>query len=148
MSIVTNNLLQQSLNHNKLNILAIESKNEKFKEDLISTKHNILFISESKQINTYLGYNFVICADFLDNIPQLQDLSRKLHLPICVYKDKEVPNFNNVDKHQIKTILTNILVVFPNAKLQKDWSIVTTDTTVLKKWENVFDLMKTRIFTI
>ncbi len=148
MSLITNNLLQQGLNKDLFNIIVIETENKQFKQDLLSTKHNILFISESKQINTYIGYNFLICADFITNIKQIQELSRSLHLPICVYKDKPLPNLNNVDKSQIKEILSSILVVFPNIKLQKDWSELTSDTTILKKWKDVFDLMQTRTFTV
>ncbi len=146
MNLITNNLLQQELNKDTLNIIVIETENEELKKDLLSTKQNILFISESKQIHNHIGYNFVLCSDFIKNAKQLQDLSRGLHLPVCIYIDKSLPEeLTKVDINQIQKVLSNILVVFLNEELEQNWSLVTTDTIILTKWQELFDLMKTKV---
>ncbi len=149
MNLITNNLLQQGLNTNKLNIIVVETDNKQLKEDLLATEHNIMFVAQAQQIHTYIGYNFVLCDDFLTNAKQLQNLSRQLHLPICIYVDKPLPDsLTKVDINQIQKTIAPMMVIFENEELEKKWSEVTTDFAIFTKWHDIFDLMKTRVFTI
>ena len=146
MSLITNNLLQQGLSTNKLNLIVIEPNDEQIKKELLSTKQNILFVSQSQQIHTYIGYNFALCFDVLTNAKQLLDLSNKLHLPICVYINKPLPELTKVDINQIHKTLAPMMIVFENEELEQNWFSITTNGVILTEWNDVFDLMKTRVF--
>lgn len=152
--LLTNNVLQQALPRKSYHIVVVRNESDQWWQQIPYGPHKFFPIQSTRDLPPYLSYNFILSNHIHFNTDKILQLSHKLHIPWCIYENALMPpQINKVTIKQLKTMITNVLVVFDNKKVEQSWSnivsnslIINNDNIVQTGWEDIFDHMKGRIY--
>ena len=140
----TNNILEQAQNNYKLNIILLSV--DDWAKELEDTKHNVFRVTDLKNLNLLLGYNFMLIKNIPNNLIALLKVSASAHLPLCIYQEDKMEIGDNITKKQVKNMLQNMVIIFKDKEIQKEWKNIVDSQYVFEDWDTVLSIMKDKVY--
>lgn len=145
--LLSNNILQQALPNQTYNIIIIRNENDSWLQNIPRTQHKFFPIQSVQDLPQHINYNFILTNHIHFNTDRILHLSNTLHIPICIYENIPRPEqINKVTLKQLTKMIKNTLVVFENNDIAQNWETIVSDNVLMTEWNDVFDLMKRRIY--